>query len=94
METKDNRILRNTSVDEFIGDAIFGAVALYPDFAVADFDMDQASVVMAMAIPTFGEDGILVCFRIKGGKVADVDVGLGDLGIGLQDGTDDLAVVV
>jgi hypothetical protein len=44
MKAQHNLIFGDACIDEFIGYAVFGFVPLYPNFAINDIKMNQATV--------------------------------------------------
>jgi len=74
MKCQDNILFRNSHCDQFVGDAIFGAIMLYPDPIFLDIDMEYAATHSLILVPTYIDELIVLILAINDGLYFDIAV--------------------
>jgi hypothetical protein len=85
MESKDNFIFWDTRCHKFIGDAIFNPVVVDPDFAIADFGMDDRAVNATPLFPTFMDEEMVGLVLTNHNGCGDISISVGDISVMLED---------
>jgi hypothetical protein len=60
VKRQNNAVFGHPSSDQFLGNAIFDAIVMYPYFIVADFCMDDDAVNPLRSIPAFLHEHIVI----------------------------------
>lgn len=82
MKAQHNLIFGDACIDEFVGYAVFGFVPLYPNFAINDIKMNQATVDAGFIVPTQGDQNVAIVGFIEDGLTGEFPMRVGNLGIG------------
>src|SRR4051794_25432095 len=72
MESEDNAIFRDAGFDQADGNAFLGAIALDPDFAVDDVEVNEDTMNASRALPSLRHYEIPVVFRVKHSLIDNV----------------------
>jgi Dolichyl-phosphate-mannose-protein mannosyltransferase len=94
LEGQHDPVLRYPRLLEFRGDAMLQPVALDPQLAVDDVDMDQAAVNPFLVVPADVHQDIPIAGPVEDGLCLDIAVSVGDLGVLGQDRFDDRADLI
>jgi hypothetical protein len=79
---------------EVLSNATFSSVTLNPDFAVDDVDVDNAPVYPLCAVPSHGEQEVMVAMAVADHFSLDLAIGVGKLGVVTQNFFDALPIGV
>src|SRR5258706_6844828 len=78
---EDNVVLGDPGVNEVPRDAVFSAVALNPDFSLANVHMHKTAMHSPYPFPSNQHQQIVIPLSVEDRLNLDISIGIGNLGI-------------
>ena len=94
MESQHNVVLRNTGFDQVTRNPLLCAIALNPQFAIDDVNMDEAAVDPFVVFPPYCHEHVTIRLAVKDCLRLQASVGIWDLRVFGQHVLHDLAIGV